>query len=74
MTTTFRLNTDELDASFIDRVKAGFPHQQVEIIVSEHDETDRIMADPEFRAQLLEVVDDIEHRRNLVVPDQSLFR
>jgi hypothetical protein len=74
MTTTFRLNTDELDATFIERVKAAFPHQQIEIMVSEPDETDRIIANPELRDRLLRAIDDIEQGRNLVTPDQSLFQ
>ncbi len=74
MTTTFHLNTDELDATFIERVKAVFPHQQIAIAVTEADETDRIMANPELRDRLLRAIDDIEHGRNLVTPDQSVFQ
>ena len=52
MTTTFHLNTDELDATFIERLKAAFPHQQIEIAVTEADETDRIMANTELRDRI----------------------
>lgn len=74
MTMTFLLNADELNESFIERVKAVFPHQQIKIMVSEPDETDRIMANPELRDRLLKAIDDIEHGRNLVTPDQSIFQ
>jgi hypothetical protein len=74
MMTTFHLNTDELDATFIERVKAAFPHQQIAIAVTEADETDRVMANPELRDRLLRAIDNVEHGRNIVVPDQTIFQ
>jgi hypothetical protein len=38
MTTTFRLPADELDESFIERVKAMFRKKQIAIIVYEENE------------------------------------
>lgn len=73
MTTTFHLNADELDATFIERIKAVFPHRQIEIAITEADETDSLLADPDRRERLLRALNDVEAGRNVVVPDQSLF-
>ena len=74
MTTTFLLNADELDATFIERIQTAFPHRQIEISVTEADETDSLMADPERRKRLLRAVEDVAHGREIVVPEQSLFQ
>jgi hypothetical protein len=74
MTTTFRLNSDELDASFIERLKALFPHQQIAIAVTEADETEYLLSDPERRERLLHSISNVEQGRNIVVPDQTMFQ
>ena len=74
MTTTFQLNADELDAVFVERVKATFPHKLIEIVVTEADETSSLLADPARRERLLRAVADVEAGQNVVVPDQNLFR
>lgn len=74
MTTTYRLNADELDATFVERVKAAFPHKAIEIAVTEADETDALLSDPARRERLLRAVADVEAGRNVVVPGQELFR
>ena len=74
MTTAYQLNTDELDTSFVERVKAAFPHKLIEIVVTEADETASLLADPVRRERLLRAADDVEEGRNVVVPDQSLFQ
>ena len=74
MTAAFHMNTDELDATFVERVKAAFPHKLIEILVSEADETSAILADPTLRERLLRALSDVEAGRNVVTPDQSQFR
>jgi hypothetical protein len=74
MTTTFHLNTDELDATFIERVKAAFPHQRIAIEVTEADETEYLLSDPERRERLLRSIENVEHGRNIVIPDQAMFQ
>lgn len=74
MTTSFQLNADELDAAFVERVKAAFPHKLIEIVVTEADETASLLADPARRERLLRAAADVEAGRNVVVPDQSTFR
>jgi hypothetical protein len=74
MTAAFQINTDELDASFVEQVKAAFPHKLIEIVVSEADETSSLLNDPARRERLLRAVADVEAGHNVVVPDQSQFR
>jgi len=74
MTASFQLHADELDAAFVERVKATFPHKLIEIVVTEADETASLLADPVRRERLLRVVADVEAGRNVVVPDQSIFQ
>ena len=74
MTTAFQLNADELDANFVERVKAAFPHKLIEITVTEADETASLLADPARAERLLRAAADVAAGRNVVVPDQSLFQ
>ena len=74
MTTAFQINADELDASFVEKVKAAFPHKLIEITVTEADETTSLLRDPARRERLLRAVADVEAGRNVVVPDQSQFQ
>ena len=77
MTTIFEVHTDQLDERFLASVKAMFPHQAVEIEVSDStamDETEYLLHTPANRERLLKAIADIEAGRNIVLPDQSLFR
>ena len=74
MTTTYRLHVDELDPTFVDRVKAAFADKVIEIQVMEADETDDLLSDPERRERLLRAAADAAAGQNLVIPDQAQFR
>ncbi len=75
MQTTYQLNTEELDDRFLSSIKAAFPHRKVTIAVNDEvDETEYLLSDPARKERLLRAIDDINHGRNLVTPDQSLFR
>jgi len=74
MFTIYRLNADELDSTFLDSLKSAFGHKQIEIAVSETDETDYLLRSPANRERLLQAVADVEAGRNLVTPDQTPFR
>lgn len=74
MFTIYRLNADELDASFLDSLKAAFAHKEIEIAVAEADETEYLLRSPANREKLLQAVTDVEAGRNVVEPDQTVFR
>ncbi len=46
MTTTFRLAADELDQSFVERVKSMFREKKIAIVVYEEDEADYLIHTP----------------------------
>ncbi|MBV5308987.1 hypothetical protein [Chromatium okenii] len=71
MYTIYRLNTDELNAEWLESVKALFPHKAIEIAVTdaesnEQDETDYLLKVPANRARLLEALENVLQQRNLV--------
>ena len=74
MHTIYRLNADELDNKFLDSLKTMFSHKQIEIAVSEADETDYLLRAPANRERLLQAVADVDAGRNLVTPDPTPFR
>ena len=73
MHTIYHANADELDQQFLESLKAAFRHKQVEIAVSEVDETEYLLRSPSNRGRLLKAVADVEKGQNLVVPDQTPF-
>ena len=74
MFTIYRLNADELDADFLESLKAAFRHKEIEIAVGEADETEDLLRSPANRERLLAAVADVEAGRNVVVPEQTAFR
>jgi len=74
MTTSFQLNADELDATFVERLKAVYAQKVIEIVVTEADETASLLAEPARRERLLRAAADVEAGQNVVVPAQSLFQ
>jgi hypothetical protein len=74
MQTTYQIEADELDQSFVDSVKALFKHKKIEITVAELDETEHLLRSTANRDHLLDAVEDVEAGRDLVVPDQDRFQ
>ena len=72
--TIYRLNADELDASFLDSLKAAFAHKEIEIAVGEADETEYLLRSPSNREKFLAAVADVEAGCNVLAPDQTPFR
>ena len=74
MYTIYRLNADELDSKFLESLKSAFGHKQIEIAVSEADETDYLLRAPANRERLQQTLADVDAGRNLIKPDQTPFR
>lgn len=74
MITIYRLNADELDDNFIESLRAIFKHKQIEIAVSEFDETEYLKRSAVNQKCLLDAIDDVEKKRNIVIPDQTVFQ
>ena len=66
MTTTFRLNADELDESFLKKLKVFFEHEEVEISVTALDATAELLADPDDRARIARSIKHLQEHEGLV--------
>ncbi|MEM9090541.1 MAG: hypothetical protein AAGC93_17550 [Cyanobacteria bacterium P01_F01_bin.53] len=66
MHTTYRLNANELDESFLEGLKSTFKGREIEIVVSEVDETAYLMQSEANRKRLLTAMENVENRANLV--------
>ncbi|MCY7344985.1 MAG: hypothetical protein LH614_02100 [Pyrinomonadaceae bacterium] len=74
MQTIYQINADELDQKLLESIKALFKNKEIEIIVSERDETAYLMRSPANRERLLRAVRDVEANRHIVVPEQEQFQ
>lgn len=74
METTYRLNADELDNRFIESLKSVFKNKEIEITVTEVDDTEYLFRSKANKEHLLNAIDDIENNRNIVIPDQKQFQ
>lgn len=74
MNAIYQLKADELDQSFLDAVKAAFKDKEIEITVSERDETAYLLRSPANRERLLGAIADVEKSQNLVTADQEQFQ
>ncbi|MCY7377299.1 MAG: hypothetical protein LH472_15175 [Pyrinomonadaceae bacterium] len=73
MQTIYQINADELDQNLLDSIKALFKHKEIEIVISERDETAYLRRSPANRERLLRAVKDVEENLNIVVPNQEQF-
>ena len=73
MQAIYRINAQALDQRFIDALKATFGNQDIEIAVSEQDDTDYLLRTQANRDQLLLAMKDVDSGIPLVIPDQAQF-
>jgi len=66
MHTTYRLNANELDEKFIQSLKALFKDKDIEIMVSEVDETGYLLRSEANKERLLRAIENVEKGENLV--------
>jgi antitoxin YefM len=66
MSTVYRLKASELDRDFLEEIKATFGENEIEIIVSQFDETEYLVKSEVNKNRLLKAVDNVKNRQNLV--------
>jgi antitoxin YefM len=66
MQSVHRLKASELDDRFLESLKVQWGDREIEIVISEADETAYLMRNQANRQSLLKAVSDIEQRHNLV--------
>jgi hypothetical protein len=77
MYTLYKLNSDDLNENFIAAIKAQFPHQTIEIAVSElqqieQDETTYLLSNPANKARLIEAIKQVENNQLIDVDINKL--
>ena len=78
MITTYKLNTSELESTFIDSIRTAYPNRDVEIQVREEepefDETEYLNSNPSNRAHLDKAMKEIEngHIISFDTPEQAI--
>ncbi len=74
MQSVHRLKANELDDRFLESLKSQWGDREIEIVISEADETAYLMRNEANRQHLLKAVNDIEQRHNLVEVDLEAIR
>ncbi len=66
MSTVYRLKASELNQHFLEQIKATFGDKEIEIIVSECDETEYLLKSEVNKKRLLKAIENVNERQNLV--------
>lgn len=74
MQTIYQIKADELDESILESIKALFKNKEIEITVTERDETAYLLRSEVNREYLLRVVEDVENNRNIITPTPEQFQ
>ena len=74
MQASFILDSNELDYSFIDKLKVMFQNKRIELSVSETDDTEYLWTSKTNKELLLTSITNIENGQNLVTADAKLFQ
>lgn len=74
MQTIYQINADELDQNILESIKALFKNKDIEIVVTERDETAYLLRSPANRERLLQAIEDVEANRNTITPNQEQFQ
>lgn len=65
MSTVYRLKASELDSKFLEEIKKTFGDQEIEIIVSQFDETEYLFKSEVNKERLLKAIDNVKQQQNL---------
>ncbi|HEY9853525.1 MAG TPA: hypothetical protein V6D28_28905 [Leptolyngbyaceae cyanobacterium] len=66
MSTVYRLKASEIDLNFLEEIKANFGDKEIEIIISEIDETEYLFKSEANKNRLLRAVENVKLHQNLV--------
>lgn len=66
MSTIYRLKANEIDGNFLEELKTTFGDKEIEIIVSEFDETEYLLKSAANKTRLLKAIKNVGERKNLV--------
>ena len=72
--TVYRLHVSELNDQFIEAVQAFFKDKEVEITVTEVDETEYLLRSEENRTRLMQAISKVENWKNLVEFQENMLQ
>jgi hypothetical protein len=71
---TFRLRAEELNDTFIESIRTLFRGKDIEIVVTEVDETGYLLQSAANRARVLQAIANAENGRNLSAVDLAALQ
>ena len=74
MQASFILDSNELDNSFVDKLKEMFKNKRIELFITESDDTEYLRASQINKERLNASIVNIENGKNLVIADTKLFK
>ena len=66
MESVYRLKANDLDTRFLEGLKATYKDREIEIIVSEVDETEYLLKSEANKQRLMQAIENVEQHINLV--------
>ena len=66
MSAVYRLKASEIDLSFLEEIKANFGDKEIEITVTEFDETEYLLQSKNNKKRLLQAIKNIKKGKNFV--------
>jgi antitoxin YefM len=66
MSAIYRLKASEIDGNFLAQVKETFGEKEIEIVISEVDETEYLLKSEVNKNRLLKAIENIKNNRNLI--------
>jgi antitoxin YefM len=66
MSTVYRLKASELNHHFLEQIKAKFADKEIEISVSEFDETEYLLKSESNKNRLLTAIENVKQGKKLV--------
>lgn len=69
MSAIYRLKASEIDGKFLAKIKETFGEKEIEIVISEIDETEYLLKSEVNKNRLLKAIDNIKNNRNLIKVD-----
>ncbi|MEI6089726.1 MAG: hypothetical protein WCR42_04700 [bacterium] len=73
MYTTYQVNSNDLTMDFVEILKKTYQDKEIEITVSEIDETEYLLRSPKNRKVLLKRIHDINEGVNIISPKLDAF-
>jgi hypothetical protein len=74
MQASFTLDSNELDHSFVDKLREMFKNKRIELFITETDDTKHLSASAVNKEIIATAIANIESDQNLTVADPKLFQ